>query len=54
MCDLKGRLNSLKAEISKEKQKSVEELQAEKILKLCERLEQLMADFINNSAKNRQ
>ncbi len=46
MCDLTGRINSLRAEICKEKRKNAEELKPEKILKLCRELDQLLTECI--------
>lgn len=45
MCDLRGRLSSLRAQISKEKGKDVEELQPDRVLGLCTKLEELITDY---------
>ena len=48
MGDLRGRINSLREEILEELQKRPEELQAEKVLELCNVLDKLIVEYISS------
>lgn len=47
MSDLRGRINSLREEITKEGRKNPEELQAGILLKLCRKLDKLVTEYIS-------
>ncbi|MGI6703579.1 MAG: hypothetical protein ACOX42_06050 [Clostridia bacterium] len=49
MCDLRGRINSLRAEIMKETNRDIKKLRAERILELCKRLEKLLEEYISSN-----
>ena len=48
MGDLRGRFISLSVEIMEEVQKRPEELQAEKVLELCNVLDKLIVEYISS------
>ena len=47
MCDLRGRINSLRSDILEETSKDLNELRVERILELCIRHNKLLKEYIS-------